>query len=50
MTRGIDSSEKTLHTTSGNECKFLWDSKARRKTIAEKTSLTITCSFRESLN
>ena len=35
MTRGIDSSEKILHTTSGNECKFSWDSNARRKTIAE---------------
>ena len=31
MTRRVDSSEKTLHTTSGNECKFSWDSKARRK-------------------
>ena len=50
MTRGVDSNENTLHTTSGNECKFLWDSKARRKTIAEKTSLTITSSFRESLD
>ena len=50
MTRGIDSSEKILHTTSGNECKFSWDSNARRKTIAEKTSLTITSSFRESLH
>ena len=50
MTRGIDSGEKTLLTTSGNECKFLWDSKTGRKTIAEKTSLTITSSFCESLN
>ena len=37
ITRGVDSSEKTI--TSGNECKFSWDSKARRKTMAE-TSLT----------
>ena len=22
MTRGVDSDEKTFHTTSGNECKF----------------------------
>ena len=43
MTRGVDSGEKTLHTTFGDECKFLkfsLGSKARRKTIAEKTSLT----------
>ena len=25
MTREVDSGEKTLHTTSGNECKFSWD-------------------------
>ena len=50
MTRGVDSNEKTLHTTSGNERKFLWDIKAGRKTMAEKTSLTITSSFWESLN
>ena len=50
MTRWVDSDEKTLHTTSSNECKFLWNSNSRRKTIAEKTSLTITSSFRESLN
>ena len=37
MSREVDSREKTLHTTSGNECKFSWDSKARKKTIAEKT-------------
>ena len=37
ITRGVDSSEKAI--TSGNECKFSWDSKARRKTMAE-TSLT----------
>ena len=42
MTTGVDSGEKTLHTTSGNECKFSWDSKARRK-----TSLTITSCFRK---
>ena len=42
MTRGVDSGEKTFHTTSGNECKFSWDSKARRK-----TSLAITSSFRK---
>ena len=47
MTRGIDSDEKTLLTTSGNESNFSWDSKARRKTIAEKTSLTIYSSFRK---
>ena len=41
MTRGVDSDEKTFHTTSGNECKFSWDSKARRK-----TSLAIFSSFR----
>ena len=38
MTRGVDSGEKTLDTTSGNECKFSWDSKARRKTSLTKTS------------
>ena len=27
MTRGVDFGEKTLHTTSGNKCKFSWDSK-----------------------
>ena len=32
MTRGVDSGEKTFHITSGNDCKFSWDSKARRKT------------------
>ena len=32
MTRGVDSGEKTLHTTSSNECRFSWGSKARRKT------------------
>ena len=36
MTTGVDSGQKTLHTTFSNECKFSWDSKARRK-----TSLTI---------
>ena len=36
-TTGVNSGEKTLHTTSINECKFSWDSNARRKTIAEKT-------------
>ena len=39
--RGVNSSEKTLHTTSSNECKFSWNSKARRKTIAKKKSLKI---------
>ena len=43
MTRGVDSGEKTLDTTSGNECKFLWDSKARRK-----MSLTTTSFLRKS--
>ena len=49
MTRGVDFAKKTLHTTSGNECKFSWttNSKARRKTIADKKSLTITRSFRK---
>ena len=36
MTRGVDSGEKTLHTTSSDECKFLWDSNAMIETIAEK--------------
>ena len=40
MARGVDFGEKTLHTTSGNECKFSWDSKARRK-----TSMTIAASL-----
>ena len=35
MTRGVDSSEKTLHTTSGNECKFSWDIKARRNNMTD---------------
>ena len=39
--RGVDSSEKTLHTTSSNECKFSSDGKTRRKTIAKKKSLKI---------
>ena len=38
ITRGVDSGEKTLDTTIGNECKFSWDSKARRKTSLTKTS------------
>ena len=38
ITRGVDSGEKTLDTTIGNECKFSWDSKARRKTLLTKTS------------
>ena len=50
MTIGVDFGEKTLQTTSSTssiECKFSWDSNARRKTIAEKTSLTIASSFRK---
>ena len=39
ITRGVNSGEKTLDTTSGNECKFSWDSKARRKMSLTKTSL-----------
>ena len=31
MTSGVDSGEKTFHPTSGNECKFSSDSKARGK-------------------
>ena len=31
MTSGVDSGEKTFRLTSGNECKFSSDSKARRK-------------------
>ena len=42
MTRGVDSGEKTLHTTSGNERTFSGNSEARRKIIAEKMSLTTT--------
>ena len=38
MTRGVDSSENTLHTTSGNEGKLSWDNTARRKTMAETSS------------
>ena len=41
MTRGVDSSEKTLHTTSGNECKFSWDGKARRKNITDNRPFAI---------
>ena len=26
MTSRVDSGEKTLHTTAGNECKFSWTS------------------------
>ena len=44
MTRGVDSSENTLNTTSGNEGKLSWDSTARRKTMAE-TSSTIYSPF-----
>ena len=40
MTRGVDSGKNTFHTTSGNECKFSWDSKARKKTsLAISSSL-----------
>ena len=42
MTRGVDSGAKTVHTPSGNECKFSWDSKAGRK-----TSVTVAGSFRK---
>ena len=38
ITRGVDSSEKTLDTTIGYQCKFSWDSKARRKMSLTKTS------------
>ena len=38
ITRGVDSGEKALDTTIGYECKFSWDSKARRKTLLTKTS------------
>ena len=38
ITRRVDSSEKTLDTFIGIECKFSWDSKARRKTLLTKTS------------
>ena len=38
MTRGVDSSENTLNTTSSNEGKLSWDSTARRKTMAETSS------------
>ena len=31
MTRGVDSGEKTLDTTSGNECKFSWAAKQAEK-------------------
>ena len=33
MTTGVDSSEKTSHTTFDNEWKFSWDSKTRTKTM-----------------
>ena len=35
MTRGVDSGENTLHTTSGKECKFSSDRKARRKNVTD---------------
>ena len=38
ITREVDSGEKTLDTTIGNECKCSWDSKARRKTLLTNTS------------
>ena len=51
MTKGVDSGEKTLHTTSSNESKFSQESKVGGGrgggTIAEKTSLTITSFFRK---
>ena len=31
MTRGVDSSENTLNTTSGNEGKLSWDSMVQRE-------------------
>ena len=37
ITRGVDSGEKKIDTTIGCECKFSWDSKARRKTLLTKT-------------
>ena len=36
ITRGVDSGEKTLDTTIGNEINFSWDGKARRKTLLTK--------------
>ena len=42
MTRGVDSGEKTFQTTFVNECKFSWESKARRKAL-----LAMTSSFRK---
>ena len=42
MTRGVDSGEKTFHTTFVNKCKFSWESKARRITL-----LAIISSFRK---
>ena len=35
MTRGVDSGEKTFHTTSGNDCKFSWDSKSEEKNVTD---------------
>ena len=31
MTSRVDSGEKTLHTTAGNECKFSWAAKRAEK-------------------
>ena len=31
MTSGVDSGEKTLHTTSGNACKCSWEAKRGEK-------------------
>ena len=33
ITRGVDSGEKMLDTTIGNECKFSWDSKAKKQKL-----------------
>ena len=38
ITIEVDSGEKTLDNTIGNDCKFSWDSKAKRKTLLTKTS------------
>lgn len=35
MTGGVDSGERHLHATFGNERKLSGDSKVRRKTVAE---------------
>ena len=45
MTTGVDSNEKTFHTTFDNEWKFSWDSKTRTKTMGLRHNRLFTVIF-----